>query len=228
MSVPLSPGANTAQVRLRGFPASYAGGQVYGHVTSALSPPGRGVAGCLVSATPSFSRTGKYGSGSDVLTDGGGVYVLDNVPIQAGNAPYSLLFDASEYDLVTKSVVPVAKAAVRCDAVLSPFDGRLPAGWTYFISSLRSTSRPVNAIVVSPGENTATTNADGDAVSQVFVTTKDTTQLARFRRTRWNHDQPTDTHEAQFRFAAAFAPGTKIHGAAAAAMEVPTAITPKP
>ena len=207
----LTTGTNTLTILLRGFPDNYVGGQIYGHVTSSVAPPGQGIAGCLVSLNPDFY-------GGDTVTPAGGVYVIDNVPT-AGSPTDSVIFDANDYDLYAATGVhPLFKTAVRVDAVLSPFDGRLPPGWRVLYSLLRATNSPVATVTVSLKETEAATDALR-SVTQPFVTTANTTQLARYRRCKYDRDQPIlPATASQYRFAIGIAPGTQIHGASAIAM----------
>ncbi|MGI4787911.1 MAG: carboxypeptidase regulatory-like domain-containing protein [Janthinobacterium lividum] len=196
------PGANTATITLRGFPDGYTGGEVYGYVTSALLPPGQAVAGCLVSANPRTDAAFLSGwTGPDVVTDAYGFYVLDNAPV----GTLALTFDEADYDLLTESGIPVqAKAATRADATLSPFDGRLPAGWREVMFQKIDIDRPLGFVVAT---------ADGgidEATCLLYVATEDTTALARFRRVRAGVRTATVNSNPVLKLAAAIAPGTTI------------------
>ncbi len=141
------PGANTCTVTLRGFPNGYQGGEVYGYVSAAILPPGVGIGGCLVSANPRTDPAFLSGwTGPDVVTDANGFYVLDNVPAPAT----SLTFDKADYDAIAIGAVPVQeRQATRRDAELSPFDGRVPAGWTVFFGEAVACDRPLAAAVAA-------------------------------------------------------------------------------
>ena len=193
-----------ARLLLRGFPASYTGGEVFGYVTSALLPPGQDVPDCLVSVSPTF--TGGW-TGPDVLTDANGFYVVDNVP--AGTV--TLTFDEEDYaPLPVSGIVVGVKAAIRVDAALSPWDGRLPAGWRVFMSEAKSLSRPpASSVTTLPKETrTSTILRQGDTLA--LIATEDTRALGRFRRVRYDVRTATPSGNPVVKTAVGLAPGVSL------------------
>ena len=203
------PGPNTATLTLRGFPDNYQGGEVYGYVTAALLPPGLPVAGCLVSANPRTNAAFLSGwTGPDVVTNGAGFYVLDNVP--AGVT--ALTFDDPDYDVLTISGVGVtARAAARQDATLSPYDGRVPAGWRIVYGQVVALDRaPDTAVVTLRGNRSADVAAQATTVA--LLAQIDTLALGRYRRVRYDVRMMLSGASLFLKEAVLLAPGTQIEG----------------
>ena len=210
-------GATMLRMLLAGFPDGYVGGQVYGHVTAALLPPGQAVPNCLVSAvSPSMEN--------DVLGDANGFYVLDNVPT-IGSPAYALTFDQADYVPRTiGNVHALPKAAVRVDCALALWDGRLPAGWRVAYAMGQVLSRPPAFHVLTLPEtpaNVALRRRD----TLALVSPQNTTQLARYRRFRYDCQGAAANASPYRRVALALAPGAACHFPEAMAIE---AAPPKP
>lgn len=208
------PGVNTCTVTLRGFPDNYLGGEVYGYVSAAVLPPGLAVPGCLVSASPRTDPAFLSGwTGPDALTDKNGYYVLDNVP--AGVV--ALTFDDADYDALTLGGVPVLnQQATRRDMALSPWDGRVPAGYRVAYGQVIMLDRPPASAVVTLRGGGALDSAENGA-AQVLLAQADTLALARYRRVRYDVRTALPNANPVLKEAVLLAPNTKILG-------MPTAI----
>ena len=170
---------------------------------SALLPPGQAVAGCLVSASPAF--TGGW-TGPNVVTDANGFYVLDNVPV----GTIALAFDQPDFVPLTLAGILVAtRQATRADAVLSPWDGRLPAGWTVAVGAARPLSRtPAASVVTLRATEAVVAQRQRDTLP--LVTQQDTAALGRYRRVRYGVRSALESPALRLKLAVGIAPGVKL------------------